>query len=456
MTTDGKRQDYSKLISNAILDGKSADYVQSLYDSRMGMINADPTLEKYKNDDVMKRARDYINKNSTVNKAMDEYKNIYTGENSMYAQALANANKITDANVTRAVGDLESQKSTTNQSYANMFKQLYRDKKNSQKNINQQLAHQGITGGMSESTRLGLETSYTDALRQGEQERIKGISDLDRAITDVRLDGDIAKAQAAIDANNNAMSGYAAYLQTVMNRADADAAIKREQDANNKSYAYNYAMSFLNSGNMPTGALLDAAGISRIDAQNYVNSINAEKMSATNSQNQSYARQYALTMLQGGAMPSDSTLAAAGISKPEAESMYASYWTSANAKNKNSSEYTAFDDELKSVISEFASEDGAITADIWDTIKDYYPNTTENDLASMGFYVVDYYNSGELSTEKAQELYDMYATYLQSKGSISQMDAKAQQVQLSERLNAKEITPTDYNTIIRLIGRYVK
>lgn len=442
MTTDGKRQDYSKLISNAIIDGKSADYVQSLYDSRMGMINADPTLEKYKNDDVMKQARDYINKNSTVNKAMDKYKNIYTGENSMYAQALANANKITDANVTRAVGDLESQKSTTNQSYANMFKQLYRDKKNSQKNINQQLAHQGITGGMSESTRLGLETSYADALRQGEQERIKGISDLDRAITDVRLDGDIAKAQAAIDANNNAMSGYAAYLQTVMKRADADAAIKREQDANNKSYAYNYAMSFLNSGNMPTGALLDAAGISRIDAQNYVNSINAEKMSATNSQNQSYARQYALTMLQGGAMPSDSTLAAAGISKPEAESMYASYWTSANAKNKNSSEYTAFDNELKSVISEFANADGTVSYDVWNAIKSEFPSMTESDLANLGFYVADYYSDPSEMGEYARRLYNQL---ISNRGYID-----ANQLKMLKSHVGKDLTSTEFNTILRM------
>ena len=48
MVDNGNRQDYSKLMSNAMLEGKSADYVQSLYDSRLNMINSDKNLEKYR------------------------------------------------------------------------------------------------------------------------------------------------------------------------------------------------------------------------------------------------------------------------------------------------------------------------------------------------------------------------------------------------------------------------
>ena len=45
--------------------------------------------------------------------------------------------------------------------------QLYIDRMNNQKEIDQRMAAQGITGGAAESTLLGLGTQYEDALRQG-------------------------------------------------------------------------------------------------------------------------------------------------------------------------------------------------------------------------------------------------------------------------------------------------
>jgi len=89
------------------------------------------------------------------------------GEQGSYAQALAAQQEANRANVQKAVGNLQDQKRDTETSYANMFRQLYLNKMKSQKNIGQQLAAQGKTGGAAESTMLGLDTSYSDALRQG-------------------------------------------------------------------------------------------------------------------------------------------------------------------------------------------------------------------------------------------------------------------------------------------------
>ena len=102
------------------------------------------------------------------------------GEQGSYAQALAAQQEANRANVQKAVGSLQDQKRDTETSYANMFRQLYLNKMKSQKNIGQQLAAQGKTGGAAESTMLGLDTSYSDALRQGEQGRIGALGDLDR------------------------------------------------------------------------------------------------------------------------------------------------------------------------------------------------------------------------------------------------------------------------------------
>ena len=61
-----------------------------------------------------------------------------------YAQALEQQKAANDAAVKKAVGDLQAQKTDTNQSYANMFKQLYVDKMKNQKNIGQQMAAQDL------------------------------------------------------------------------------------------------------------------------------------------------------------------------------------------------------------------------------------------------------------------------------------------------------------------------
>lgn len=458
MVDNGNRQDYSKLMSNAMLEGKSADYVQSLYDSRLNMINSDKNLEKYRNDDIMKQAQEYIKKNTkvealptTTEQAMSDMKNIYIGKDSMYAQALKNSQAATDASVKKAVGELEAQKTSTNQGYADLFKQLYQEKKGTEKNIDQQLAHQGITGGMSETTRLGIDTSYADALRQGEQERLKGISDINRAITDVRLDGDIAKAQAAIDANNQAMAGYASYLQTVLNRADNEAAIQREQDAilrsevaKDKSYAYQYALSILQSGGMPSDELLASAGISKIDAQRIADSANYDKNLAVTNQDKSYAYQYVISMLNNGAMPSDEALALAGIPKVDAQA----YQSAVLTKKEKSNVYggNSADDSIKTVLKSYGLVDsnGQVSTDGWEFLQIEYPGITEADLAQMGYTVGQFFTYPEYMSDAARQLYSDISN-------AQTLNPMYNHYVVQAYANGK-ITKAEYNTLQRLIA----
>lgn len=209
------------------------------------------------------------------------------GEQGSYAQALAAQQEANRANVQKAVGSLQDQKRDTETSYANMFRQLYLNKMKSQKNIGQQLAAQGKTGGAAESTLLGLDTSYSDALRQGEQGRIGALGDLDRAITDAELTGDIANAELAAANAKERTDSYADVLRDLMDRYDQqnaqNAAYEREDADNARAYAYKTAMQLLQSGSMASDELLESAGISKADAQAMVAAVAAQKATAKSS-----------------------------------------------------------------------------------------------------------------------------------------------------------------------------
>lgn len=209
------------------------------------------------------------------------------GEQGSYAQALAAQQEANRANVQKAVGSLQDQKRDTETSYANMFRQLYLNKMKSQKNIGQQLAAQGKTGGAAESTMLGLDTSYSDALRQGEQGRIGALGDLDRAITDAELTGDIANAELAAANAKERTDSYADVLRDLMDRYDQqnaqNAAYEREDADNARAYAYKTAMQLLQSGSMASDELLESAGISKADAQAMVAAVAAQKATAKSS-----------------------------------------------------------------------------------------------------------------------------------------------------------------------------
>lgn len=203
------------------------------------------------------------------------------GEQGSYAQALAAQQEANRANVQKAVGSLQDQKRDTETSYANMFRQLYLNKMKSQKNIGQQLAAQGKTGGAAESTMLGLDTSYSDALRQGEQGRIGALGDLDRAITDAELTGDIANAELAAANAKERTDSYADVLRDLMDRYDQqnaqNTAYEREDADNARAYAYKTAMQLLQSGSMASDELLESAGISKADAQAMVAAVAAQR-----------------------------------------------------------------------------------------------------------------------------------------------------------------------------------
>ena len=220
-----------------------------------------------------------------------------------YAKILDEQKSAQRAAVQKAVNGLEAQKTATNDTYNQYFRQAYIDKMNAQKNIDQRLAAQGLTGGAAESTLLGLNTSYADALRSMEQGRIRDLEGLDRAISDAQLSGDIEGANAAANTIREQTASYSDTLKYLLDRAATEnarqtasysdalrylqeqaeardarqTAYDREDAEDVRAWARQLAMNALSNGYMPDSDTLSAANMSTDYATALLDAINRQR-----------------------------------------------------------------------------------------------------------------------------------------------------------------------------------
>jgi len=224
-TGASKPLDWGQQIQKAMQEGADYQVVQGLLNSRLHAIDNDPTKERYRYDTINQSAQAYID--AQKNKAQAEQLN------STYAAIEANQRAAARAAVEQAVNGLSGQKTTMDQSYADLFRQLYIDRRMAEKNLPQQMAAMGYTGGMTETSALQLKTNYEQQLQAGEQERLKSLAELDRAITDARLTGDISVAEQAAELAQNRYNSYADLLAQQQSQANwlAQLQYQQKQDA---------------------------------------------------------------------------------------------------------------------------------------------------------------------------------------------------------------------------------
>lgn len=209
----------------------------------------------------------------------DDESNDYWDEYLAYQKQVEAAQKAAiEAAVQQNVNTLNAQKDTTSQDYADAYRQLYLNKMKSNKNINQQMAAQGVTGGASESTLLGLNTNYEDNLRQGKVAEQNALSALDQAIANAQLSGSIEAANAAATTGQNTANAYLTAWQQQLAADQAAAQLEASQNSENRGYAYQLALSMMQSGTMPSDELLLNAGISKSDANTIVANYVADKV----------------------------------------------------------------------------------------------------------------------------------------------------------------------------------
>ena len=202
--TSSASPDYSVMINQAIQNGASAEYVQSLVDQRSAKIAADSSLSQYAGDQTFQDAYAYINEQNAKNQAQ-KAQQIYEQAMSQYQSAQAAQQQAIDASIQKSVNALQNRIPELEQQTAQANAGAYNAylKASNPFGVNaQKEAYLGINDtGYSETNRARLGTTYQGAVNTNDAQKIALIEDINKQIIDAQLSGDISKA--------NALAGYA-------------------------------------------------------------------------------------------------------------------------------------------------------------------------------------------------------------------------------------------------------
>lgn len=178
------------------------------------------------------------------------------------------------AAVEQAVNNYNAQIDQTNQDTEELARQAYIAKMLGQKNLDQQLSAAGYAGGMADSQRIQTETNYENNLQELENQRLKVVAELERAIRDAQLSGDLQAAQelqAYLQAMQSNWMSYVQNQQAIQNNNywnQQQLNLNRQQSsAQQADTAYSRAMQLLGMGIMPGSDVLSQAGLSTQEAE---------------------------------------------------------------------------------------------------------------------------------------------------------------------------------------------
>ena len=136
----------------------------------------------------------------------DEYQNYYDEQVAANNAALENARQ-------RAQEATDAQIAAMNEGYRGTNRQLYRDYMERQRVLPQQMAAQGYSGGLTESSRLRLGNAYQEALAENERARIAQESSANQALAQQLYEAQAAADAADLQASQNRYSYLAALQQ---------------------------------------------------------------------------------------------------------------------------------------------------------------------------------------------------------------------------------------------------
>lgn len=171
-----------------------------------------------------------------------------------------------EAAVEAAIQNYNQQIAQTEQDSGKLARQAYVAKMMGQKNLDQQLSAEGYAGGMADSQRIQAELSYQNQLSEIEQQRLLTVQELQNAIAQAKLSGDLQTAQELASYLQQVQSQWASYVSQRQQTANSDYWNQKSMDEQNRANAYERAMNLLSAGITPDAATLAAAGISAQEA----------------------------------------------------------------------------------------------------------------------------------------------------------------------------------------------
>ena len=170
------------------------------------------------------------------------------------------------ASVEAAIQKYNHQIAQTEQDSGKLARQAYVAKMIGQKNLDQQLAAEGYAGGMADSQRIQTELDYQNQLSEIEQQRLLTVRELESAITQAQLSGDLQTAQELAAYLQQVQGQWADYISQRQQMDNSNYWNRQQMDEQTRASAYERVMNLLSAGITPDSATLTAAGISAQEA----------------------------------------------------------------------------------------------------------------------------------------------------------------------------------------------
>lgn len=211
-----------------------------------------------------------------------------------YDQYSAATQQRIQATVDQAISGYNAQIEETNKDSDQLARQAYVAKMMGQKNLDQQLSAAGYAGGMADSQRVQTETNYENNLQSIKEQRLAVIAELERAIRNAQLTGDLQGAQelqAYLQQMQQSWLGYVQNQQAIQNSdywnqrqmQSSDYWNDRQLSTDARNTAYSRAMELLSLGIMPGSDVLYQAGLSQQEATAIRDRLTTEQTAAARS-----------------------------------------------------------------------------------------------------------------------------------------------------------------------------
>lgn len=172
-------------------------------------------------------------KTGVTSSAMSYYDDVLGKLDGLYQQELSRGENYYADAVAEAQAQLKAQKDAINLNYDDLTKQHYIDREMAEKNLPQQLAALGFTGGLAESSLLGIGYDYENNLNAAERARSQQLTEQDNFYAQALRDAAREKANM----ESAAQQQYAKNYQQVMadkiaqQQYEEQMAYQKEQDA---------------------------------------------------------------------------------------------------------------------------------------------------------------------------------------------------------------------------------
>lgn len=172
-------------------------------------------------------------KTGVTSSAMSYYDDVLGKLDGLYQQELSRGESYYADAVAEAQAQLKAQKDAINLNYDDLTKQHYIDREMAEKNLPQQLAALGFTGGLAESSLLGIGYDYENNLNAAERARSQQLTEQQNYYAQALRDAAREKA----DMDSAAQQQYFNYYQQTM--ADKIAQQQYEEQLALENQRYN-------------------------------------------------------------------------------------------------------------------------------------------------------------------------------------------------------------------------